>query len=120
MARLKRSSKVVDKAEKRLAGLVTISPELDLGQGLTAQTFSAEIEKLRQRLTGYNSTLAAVDAANNEILAAEKELADLSEQMLIAVAYKYGKNSSEYTMAGGVAKTRRKRAVRKTSDPIAS
>jgi hypothetical protein len=120
MARLKRSSKVVDKAERRLAGLVTISPDLDLGNGLTVQFFSAEIEKLRQRLTGYNSALAGIDAANNEILSAEKSLADLSEQMLIAVAYKYSKNSSEYTMAGGVIKTRRKRAARKPSAPLAS
>ncbi len=46
--------------------------------------------------------------------------ADLTEQMLIAVAYKYGKNSSEYTMAGGVTKTTRKRVVRKPNVPLAS
>ncbi len=120
MARLKRSSKVVDKAEKRLAGLITINSNLDLGNGLTTQSFTEEIDKLRQRLTGYNSALAAIDAATNEIAVAEKDLADLTEQMLIAVAYKYGKNSSEYTMAGGITKTTRKRISRKPNLPIAS
>ncbi len=120
MARLKRSSKVVDKAEKRLAGLITINSNLDLGNGLTTQSFTEEIDKLRQRLTGYNSALAAIDAATNEIAVAEKSLADLTEQMLIAVAYTYGKNSSEYTMAGGITKTTRKRISRKPNLPIAS
>lgn len=44
----------------------------------------------------------------------EKQLRDLSERMLIAVAAKYGKNSYEYEMAGGVRKSERKRPVRKT------
>ncbi len=119
MARLKKSSKVIDKAEKRLSGLVTINANLDLGNGLSAQVFTDEITKLRQQITSYNSALAAIDAANNEIAAAEKNLANLSEKMLIAVAYQYGKDSSEYTKAGGVSTTNRKRPARKATMPIA-
>jgi hypothetical protein len=120
MARLKRSSKIVEKAEKRLSGLVTISDNLDLGNGLSNQVFTEEITKLRQQIATYNSYLAAIDAANNEITAAEKNLATLSEKMLIAVAYQYGKDSSEYTKAGGVSSTNRKRPARKSTLPIAS
>jgi len=37
----------------------------------------------------------------------EKSLGDLADQMLIGVAFKYGKNSREYEMAGGVRKSER-------------
>lgn len=41
MARLKRSSQVLEKAERRCAGLKSISVTLDLGEGLTL-AFSPE------------------------------------------------------------------------------
>ena len=46
--------------------------------------------------------------------AAEKAIRDLSERMLAGVASKYGKDSSEYEMAGGTRKSERKRPTRKT------
>ncbi|MEH2215395.1 hypothetical protein [Nostoc sp.] len=39
-------------------------------------------------------------------------MADYSEKILLGVAYKFGKNSHEYQMAGGTRKSERKRAVR--------
>lgn len=38
---------------------------------------------------------------------------DYSERILLGVAMKYGKNSDEYEMAGGIRKSERKRPVRK-------
>ena len=38
---------------------------------------------------------------------------DYSERILLAVAVKYGRDSNEYEMAGGVRKSERKRPVRK-------
>jgi hypothetical protein len=43
----------------------------------------------------------------------EKEIRVLSERMLIAMAAKYGKDSYEYEMAGGMRKSDRKRPTRK-------
>jgi hypothetical protein len=53
------------------------------------------------------------DAAYTAMLEAEKSLQYLTEHMLIGVAWKYGKNSSEYEMAGGIRKSDRKRPMRK-------
>ena len=44
---------------------------------------------------------------------AEKLLADLSSRVLAAVAAKYGRDSVEYTQAGGVRMRDRKRQVAK-------
>jgi hypothetical protein len=43
----------------------------------------------------------------------EQQLRNLSEQMLLGVAVKYGKDSSEYGKAGGVPKSERRRSARK-------
>jgi hypothetical protein len=45
-----------------------------------------------------------VDTLRLELQDLEKSLGNLTEQMLIGVAFQYGKNSSEYQMAGGVRK----------------
>jgi hypothetical protein len=56
--------------------------------------------------------LSKVDQSYNDMMAAEQTLSDLSELMLLGVASKYGKNSNEYEMAGGVRKSDRKRSTR--------
>jgi len=38
-----------------------------------------------------------------------KKLSDLTDRMLIGIAFKYGKDSREYGMAGGVRKSERLR-----------
>ncbi|MBW4469017.1 MAG: hypothetical protein KME45_01285 [Stenomitos rutilans HA7619-LM2] len=120
MARLKRSSTSVDKAERRIAGLKSINPALDLGKGLTIKAFSEQIEATRQRVAAYNTTLSLLDADRAAMLEAEKSLMALSEKMLLGVAFEYGKDSAEYEMAGGVRKSQRKRPVRKAGEKIAS
>ncbi|MBW4578148.1 MAG: hypothetical protein KME42_01060 [Tildeniella nuda ZEHNDER 1965/U140] len=120
MARLKRSSASVDKAERRIAGLKSINPALDLGKGLTVEAFTELIETTRQRVADYNTTLSLLDADRAAMLEAEKTLMALSEKMLLGVAFEYGKDSAEYEMAGGVRKSQRKRPVRKASEKVAS
>jgi len=52
------------------------------------------------------------------VKSAEKALAGTTSMMLTGVALKYGKDSSEYEMAGGTRKSeRRKRSV---SQPVAA
>ncbi len=113
MARPKRSSAVLQKAEKREAGLQSISDSLDLGNDLTLQTYSQRIQALRSQISTYNSTLSTLYDLSRDIKSAEQELRDLSEQMLLGVAAKYGKNSGEYGKAGGVPKSERRRPTRK-------
>lgn len=117
MARPKRSSTVLQKAEKREAGLQSISGSLDLGNDLTLQTYTRRIQALRSQISTYNSTLSTLDDLSRDIKSAEQELRDLSEQMLLGVAAKYGKNSGEYGKAGGVPKSERRRPMRKKTEP---
>lgn len=42
------------------------------------------------------------------------KLKDLNERILTGVATKYGKNSTQYEMAGGKKKSERKKATKKT------
>jgi len=109
MSRQKRSSKILEKAEVRAARLRSIDPTLNLGDGLTLAEFSQLIEQLRTRLADYNAALSSVDKVRNEVLDLERKLGDVTEHMLLGVATKFGKNSNEYEMAGGVRKDRRKR-----------
>ncbi|NJL35845.1 MAG: hypothetical protein HC840_05100 [Leptolyngbyaceae cyanobacterium RM2_2_4] len=113
MPRLKRSSTVLNKAERRAAALKSISPSLDLGNGLTLETFDELIQDMQDKLEAYNMALSAVDAAHSKVEELERSLRNLSEHMLLGVAVKYGKNSVEYEMAGGTRKSDRKRPVRK-------
>ncbi|MCC5660121.1 hypothetical protein LC608_24715 [Nostoc sp. XA010] len=112
MSRPKRGSKVLDRAQRRIAALKSISPTLDLGNGVTIDSFAALIKTTQDKLEIYNSSLSTVDMTQEVLEVTEKSLMELTEHMLLSVAAKYGKNSDEYKMAGGVRRSDRKRPVR--------
>ncbi|MBH8554421.1 hypothetical protein I8751_19025 [Nostocaceae cyanobacterium CENA357] len=114
MARQKRNSRMLDKAEIRLASIKSISPTLDLGEGLTVQDYTKKIESLRTSLEAYNTTLSTIDVLLTQIVEYEQDLGDYSENILRGIAYKFGNNSHEYQMAGGTRKRDRKRTVRQS------
>jgi uncharacterized protein YukE len=105
MARRKRDSRILSKAEMRLASIKSISPTLDVGDSLTVKDYTDKIESLRQSLEAYNTTLSTIDVLLTQITENERNLADYSEKILLGVAYKFGKNSHEYQMAGGTRKS---------------
>lgn len=118
MPRPKKKSTVLPKAEKRLAGMQSINPKLSFGSGLSNETFSAQVEAVRADLNAYNTLLSKVDEAYNKLAESEAALATMSENMLMSVAIKYGKRSSEYEMAGGVRRGERRRSARKTAEAV--
>lgn len=107
MTRKKRTSRMLEKAELRSAGLKAVDPTMDFGDTRTMTNLTTQIEQLRSKLDAYNTALAIIDSSKTEIEALEKNLGNLSDQMLIGVAFKYGKDSREYEMAGGVRKSER-------------
>ncbi|MGC1308237.1 MAG: hypothetical protein WA885_13500 [Phormidesmis sp.] len=113
MARQKRSSRILEKAQRRLASIQSIDAKLTLDGGISIQTYAKVIGDLRSQLDSYNTALSTIDDLYNNIADAERQLADYSEQMLLGVAAKFGKNSNQYEMAGGVRKRDRKRPVRR-------
>ncbi|MEH2068353.1 MAG: hypothetical protein V7K47_09350 [Nostoc sp.] len=119
MARRKRTSIVLERAVRRAAGINSIAPNLDLGNGLTLPAFSTLIEKMRTRENAYNTALSNLDKLYREMLQTEDELGDMTEHMLMAVGTRYGKSSVEYGMAGGVPKNQRRKGLRGES-PILS
>lgn len=115
MALKKRVSRVLESAGKRLAGLRSISDELDLGNGLNNAAFQALLDETRQSINDYNTRLSEVDGLQNVVEENERKVRDFSERVLAGVAASYGKNSDEYMKAGGVKKSERKRPRRKTA-----
>ncbi|OUL25265.1 hypothetical protein BV378_17085 [Nostoc sp. RF31YmG] len=114
MARIKRSSRILSKAEKRLASIESINSNLDVGEGLTVQGYNEKIAKMRQSLQVYNRALSTIDNLLTQLIENEQDLADYSEKILRGIAYKFGSNSHEYQMAGGTRKSDRKRPVRQS------
>lgn len=103
----------LDKAKVRLDGIQAIDVNLDLGTGLSTKGYTQKIVTLQQKISIYNTTLSDADELKSQIAAAEKDLSNYSEQILLGVAARFGKDSYEYEKAGGVRKSERKRPIRK-------
>ena len=112
MARQKRKSKAVEHALKRAAALAAIDPKLDLGNGLTLDSYNAAITAHEDNVDTYNTTLAGLDTQLTDIKVNEKKLDQLSTRMLKGVSSKFGEDSDEYEKAGGKRTSERKRPVR--------
>jgi hypothetical protein len=118
MARMK-LARVIDleKARTRLAAVKSIDAALDLGNGITVENYQTEIDALNADLESYNTALSTVDDLYNNCIVKINTLKDWNERILAGVATKYGKNSSQYEMAGGVKKSDRKKPVFKKANP---
>lgn len=107
MPRLKKTSRTLERIELRVAGLQAIDPLMTFGDDRDLKNIAQLIEQLRNKISAYNTALSVIDSSKAEIHTLETTLNDLAEKMLIGVAFKYGKDSSEYEMAGGVRKSDR-------------
>lgn len=115
MSRRKRLSGILEKAELRATSMVSIEPELDLGNGRTLEFYWEAINALRAKQQKYNAMLSNVDSLYSELLEDERALGEMSEHMLSGVKVKFGRDSYEYEMAGGVRRSERKRPQRKAA-----
>jgi len=114
MARLKRTSAVLEAARKRLSGLKGITPKADFGPNLTETIYTAKIDSVAARLAAYNQKLAELDQDQNDLQAEEAELNDLNRRFLSAGEATYGPDSNEYEMLGGTRKSERKKPTKKS------
>jgi hypothetical protein len=117
MSRVKKTSKIVEEANVRVAGIKSIDQDLDLGNGLTVKNYEKEIEETAQALEDYNTILSIADEKLNIYNQKERSLMNLHERMLLGVAVKYGKDSNEYEKAGGTKKSDRRKAVKAPPKP---
>jgi hypothetical protein len=114
MPRQKRTSRVIEKAEFRSAGLKAIDSSMDFGDNCNLQNLTQSIEQLRTMIDAYNAALAMIDSSKTKIDEMEKSLSNLSDKLVRGVAFKYGRNSSEYEIVGGVRESDRVRKGRLT------
>lgn len=100
-------------AQGRLAGLRSIDPGLDFGNGISTDRLDAIINTINNTVSRYNGILSEADELYNSYRASLTELRELSNRLLTGVGSKYGKNSSQYEMAGGTRLSERKKRVGK-------
>ena len=114
MARRK-LSRVLDleKGITRLAAVKSIDVALDLGNTITVPNYEVQVNLLSTKLSAYNTALSTIDDLYNECIAQIDIIKDWNERILTGVATKYGKNSSQYEMAGGKRKSERKKTTPK-------
>ena len=115
MARRKRTSDSIARAETRAAGLNSIDPKLDLGNGLTLDGYRKTIADAKSALEKYNTALSELDSLQNAVQSSEVDLDELSARMLAAVGVKFGKDSDEYEQAGGTRSSERKSPQRNSA-----
>jgi hypothetical protein len=113
MAFKKSASPAIEISQARLTALSSIDPALDLGNDLTLANYQAAMQAVQAKLTAYHTLLSQADDAANVLRDAEKELNALNVRMLLGVAAKYGKNSSQYEVAGGTRTSEIKRSPKK-------
>ncbi|QSJ16487.1 hypothetical protein JYQ62_33015 [Nostoc sp. UHCC 0702] len=114
MPRKKRSSRILEKAEFRVAGLKAIDPNLNFDDTCNLQNLSQLIDKFHSMLDDYNAAIAKIDSSKKQLDEMEKTLSQVTDKMLMGVGFKYGKNSNEYELAGGVRDSERIRKSRLT------
>jgi hypothetical protein len=103
----------LEKGITRLAAVKSIDTALDLGNGIDVPNYEAQVTLLSSKLSTYNTALSTLDDLYNDCIAQINVIKDWNERILTGVATKYGKNSSQYEMAGGRKKSERKKAAPK-------
>ncbi len=114
MTRRKRSSRIIEKAEFRVAGLKAIDPNINFDDTYNLQNLNQLIDNFHNMLDEYNAAIAMIGSSRNKLDEMEKTLSQVSDKMLTWVGCKYGKNSNEYELAGGVRDSERIRKSRLT------
>ena len=107
MPRKKRSSTVLEKTEQRVIGFKSINSSLDFGDSISLNHLTELTGQLRNQIDEYNMMLTAIDTAKEQIETLEKTIQETSERLVSGVVLKYGKDSREYEMTGGVRKSDR-------------
>ncbi|BAY76767.1 hypothetical protein NIES25_32240 [Nostoc linckia NIES-25] len=107
MPRKKRTSPLLEKTEQKLIGFKSIDSSLDFGDSVSVNHLTELTGELRNEIDQYNMMLTAIDTAKEKIETLENSIRETSERLVDGVASRYGKNSRQYEMAGGVRKSDR-------------
>lgn len=112
--RKRKFSSHVNKAQKRLDGIRSISTPIELGNGYSDTAYAAEIKKVTDLLETYNTAVSNLDGMSTVLDKAEKALGNYSKAILSETGSKFGFDSVEYEKAGGTRRSAIKRTSKKT------
>ncbi|MEH2050038.1 hypothetical protein [Nostoc sp.] len=107
MPRKQKTSPLLEKTEQKIIGFKSINSSLDFGDSISLNHLTELAEQLHSEIDQYNMMLTALDSAKAKIQTLEKTIRETSERLVSGVALKYGKDSREYEMTGGVRKSER-------------
>lgn len=114
-----RGSAAIDKAQLRIALLKSIDENLDLGHGLTIEAYNHLINTTRAMVEANNTLVSNLEESRKTVTQMDKALSEISERMLTGVATVYGRNSIEYSKAGGSNRKRSKLSTSKVTPLVA-
>jgi hypothetical protein len=109
----KYNAKSLTDAKDRYNNLYSISPDLDLGNGLTNAAYLEYIQKFDAAENSYNRLKAELSRERAICIDLVPGMKVWNKRMLAGVATKFGEDSEEYAQAGGTKTTDRKKSKRK-------
>ena len=109
MARQRRTSATLDAFKARLQGIKQISPAPNLPPNLSLASLDTAASEAQTLLDSHNALILALDDSTNQLKAKEQAIEKLYTRALDAIAAQYGKDSSEYELAGGTRTSERKK-----------
>jgi len=122
MAQIKRTRRKKEKhaqqkaaiatASLRLTGMHEISPKLDLQGGVSVDSVSKASKQLSDLLAQHDATERELVGISVNIKEQTKVLNDLNQRVLTGVSSRYGPDSKEYKLVGGVRRSEKKKPVR--------
>ena len=113
MARARKPSTAIVKAKTRIIGLNGITPNLDLGDGVSVASLTAQVATVAELEARHNALVSELGIVGSQLRAAERSLNTLSSRALTLVRGRCGADSDAYERVGGVRQSERKRTPRR-------
>lgn len=114
MARRKKTSSALANGRQRESSLRAIDPNLRFSDDLNLAKYTEQLDDLDSTLAEYNTLLSRLDGLSEAIATKETQVRKISENMLLSVRIRYGRNSQQYRMAGG-STPKRKNSIDRTA-----
>lgn len=111
--RRKNATEEMRELAQKIAGMKTIDANYDAGNGVTLRAAEELLARGETSMGNCNQAVAAADDADNTFKAVNKEIRAFNKKVLPATGLKYGTDSSQYELVGGVRESERKRPARK-------
>ncbi|MGC2237916.1 MAG: hypothetical protein WA584_17280 [Pyrinomonadaceae bacterium] len=111
--RRKKATKEMRELRQKIAGMKSINPNFDAGNGVTVEAAETLINETEAALEDFNKSVATTDEKDNFFGGINKQVRDFNRKVIPATGLKYGRDSSEYEQVGGVRDSdRKKRTVK--------